>query len=274
MRTRTVSYTDSQGNRQTRTETYRVNTHFDSFLVPYHSVRDVSGPFILNLERANIMQKDLIKLKLELEITWADAISISDYQQYKNSFIEKNKYKDVYMDFSEERSLSGFTEYNLVNINENNSCFINRFWYVLSIIFTFTQFYKWYLDSKCIHQKFKIIKLLSTRYNLIQQEGYSKMQPRLDLITKQYDFDLSRTAYCDDKAIQLPSLEEANKAMNQFGEKLPNLVIVNENGRESVKNLCEENYDKSIEIKKEIEEDKKSEDSKINIKNSDSLNDI
>ena len=247
--TRTVYYTDSQGRSQSRTETYRVNTHFDSFIVPYHSSRDVSGPFILNIEKANILKKDYIKLQLDLEISWADAISYSDYEKYKADFIERNRYIDTYMDFSEERKLQGFNAYNLIKINENSSSFINVYWYMLSILLTLTQYYKWFIDYKCIHQKFKIIKLLSTRYNLIQQEGYSEMQPRLDLITKQYDFDLSRTAYCEDKEIDLPSLEETQQAMNKYGGNLPNLVVVNENGRASVRNTREGNYDQKLEFK-------------------------
>ena len=67
--------------------------------------------------------------------------------------------------------------------------------------------------------------------NLLQQEGYGNMQPSLDLITEQYNFDLSKTAYCEDKEVQLPSLEEVQQAMEKYSQKLPNLVVVNENGR-------------------------------------------
>lgn len=263
--TRTVYYTDSQGRSQTRTVTYRVNTHFDTFIVPYHSVRDVSGPFVLNIEKANIMKKDLIKLYLDLEITWADAISHSDYEEYKSDFIKRNENLDTFMDFSEQRTLPGFNAYNLIKLNEK--CFINMGWYVLSIFLTLTQYYKWYLDSRSIHQKFKIIKLISTRYNLLQQEGYGNMQPSLDLITEQYNFDLSKTAYCEDKEVQLPSLEEVQQAMEKYSQQLPNLVVVNENGRSSVRNLREENYDQKLEIKNEDKENEMDEAQKIDVKN-------
>ena len=93
------------------------------------------------------------------------------------------------------------------------------------------------------------------------------MQPSLDLITEQYNFDLSKTAYCEDKEVQLPSLEEVQQAMEKYSQKLPNLVVVNENGRSSVRNLREENYDQKLEIKNEDKENEMDEAQKIDVKN-------
>lgn len=86
-RSRDITYIDSKGNRQYGTELTTSITHTDSFTVPYHSVRDVSGPFVLNIEKAQLMQKDFIKLELQLDITWADTISHADYENYKSNFI-------------------------------------------------------------------------------------------------------------------------------------------------------------------------------------------
>ena len=72
------------------------------------------------------------------------------------------------------------------------------------------------------------------------------MQPKIDLINEQYDFDLSQTAFCEDKEIALPSLEEMKEAMNKYGQKVPNLVKVNENGRTLIRNLNKEKYIKTI----------------------------
>ena len=97
-------YTDSNGYRESKTERIRVNTHFDSFIVPYHSARDISGPFVLDTAKGMIKRKDFIKLKLLLIIDWVDAISLSDYEKYKSDFKERNRNYDDYMDFSEERT--------------------------------------------------------------------------------------------------------------------------------------------------------------------------
>ena len=66
-------------------------------------------------------------MKLILIIDWADAISLSDYEKYKSDFIDRNRNYDVYMDFTEERTLPGFNTYNLIMINENVSCTVHIF---------------------------------------------------------------------------------------------------------------------------------------------------
>lgn len=162
------------------------------------------------------------------------------------TLFKKNENYDLYMDFFEKRILEGIKDYYFIKINDNCTYFINKFWYILSIFLTLSQYYKWYISSRCINQDYKIIKLLSTRYNLLQQEGYSEMQPKIDLINKQYDYDLNQTAFCKDEEIALPSLEEMKEAMNKYGPKLPNLVKVNENSRPLIRNLNEEKYKKKI----------------------------
>lgn len=93
--TSTVYYTDSIGYRKSRNETRRVNSHYDSFIVPYHSARDISGPFVLDTVKGLLKNKDYIKLKLLLIIDWADAIRLSDYEKYKSDFINRNRNYDV-----------------------------------------------------------------------------------------------------------------------------------------------------------------------------------
>ena len=253
--TTTVYYTDSKGNRQSRTETRRVNTHFDSFIVPYHSARDISGPFVLDIEKGMLKKKDYVKLKLILIIDWADAISLSDYEKYKSDFIDRNRHYDVYMDFTEERTLPGFNTYNLIMINENVSCTVHICWYILLTLLTLVQYYKWYIDSKCIHQSFKIVKLVSTRYNLLQQNEYTEKQPKLDLITQTYDFELSKTGFCEEKEVDLPSLNEIEDAENKYGKKLKNYNLINENGLDSNDNLnlnkINEDYNNTITFSNE-----------------------
>ena len=259
--TYTVYYTDSNGNSRTRTETRRVNTHYDSFIVPYYSVRDISGPFVLDIAKGLLKKKDYVKLKLILIIDWADAISLSDYENYKSDFIERNKNYDKYMDFTEERTLPGFNTYNLVLINEKELCTIHVIWYFLLTILTLVQYYKWYIESKCIHQSFKIVKLVSTRYNLIEKEEYIKKQPKLDLINKIYDFELSTTCFCEDKNVDLPTLNEIEDAANKYGNKLKNYNETIDSNDDLNLNEINEDYKNkitiSIENTKEDSETKK-----------------
>ena len=71
----------------------------------------------------------------------------------------------------------------------------------------------------------------------------------------------------EDKEVELPSLEEVQQAMEKYSQKLPNLVVVNENGRSSVSNLREENYEQKLEIKNDDKENEMDEAQKIDVKN-------
>ena len=169
--TRTEYYTDANGNRQSRTVTVPVVTHVDSEIFYYHSARDISGKFVLDSARGFMMKKDYIKLKLKLVIDFADAISYSDYAKAKADFEDRNRHYDIHMSVYEERTLPGFTEYNLILIGDNGSCCVHTCWYIIFTLLTLVQDYKWYVDSKCVHQSFTIIKLVSTRFNLLEENN-------------------------------------------------------------------------------------------------------
>ena len=171
LRGSSYSYIDAKGVRQTSYNIYREHSHFDHFNVPYHSVRDISGPFILNSNMSELNQKDFIKLEIPIEIIWADSISFADYEKYKSDIIEKNKNKDSCMEFTETRTISAFNdnEY-FIKLRDNTSKYISTFWYYLFTYLALAQYYIWYINYKCISQKFRIIKLLSTRYNLLEKK--------------------------------------------------------------------------------------------------------
>ena len=71
--------------------------------------------------------------------------------------------------------------HNLVKLHDKESCMINFFWFFIFTILTFAEFYKIYFDSCCVFQKFKVRKLISTRYDL-NQPVYQVFVPQIDLI--------------------------------------------------------------------------------------------
>ena len=245
------SYVDAKGVRQTSYTIYREHSHFDHFSVPYHSVRDISGPFILNSNMSELNQKDFIKLEIPIEIIWADSISLLDYEKYKSDIIEKNKNKDSYMEFTETRTTSAFNdnEY-FIKLRDNTSKYINTFWYYLFTYLALAQYYIWYINYKCINQKFRIIKLLSTRYNLLEKNEYDGMQPKINLINKHIDFNINDTAFCFNEEIEEPSPEENQEAINKYGLKLPKFEKVNENGSSYFRNLNKQKYSKILNFSK------------------------
>ena len=218
----------SEGKNEKQTERVKIVTHRDTFTMPYYSVKDVSGLFLLDVEKANINQKCFIKLHLFKEINFADAISYSDYIYHKNEFWARNRYLDVYMNFNERRTIPNWHEYNLVQISNYKPGSVNVCLYILSIFFLFCELYKNHIDSFCINQSFKVRKLISTRYNLLLPEymtNYNQMMPCLNLVTETFNYEVQNTGYCSsDYQVNLPTQEELESAQ-QYQSNIPQYGI-------------------------------------------------
>ena len=214
--TRTETSTDSDGNTTTRTVTEKVVTHSETYYLPYYSVRDVSGLFYLNCGKALLENKCYIKLQLRQEINFADVISIMDYENEKTSFNNRNIGRDMYYSFYESRYIPGLTPHNLVRIGQKEPCSVNFCFLLLSTFLTFAEFYKAYVNSFCIEQKFKIRKIVSTRYNLnqpIYDEKYAALTPQINLISNVYKYEPKDYNYLNDNyQVNLPTEEEIKRS--------------------------------------------------------------
>ena len=228
--TTTYREKNSNGSIQMKTALEKAITHSENFSIPYYSSRDVSGLFYLNCDKIDLKRKVFIKLSLESEINFADEISYMDYENYKRDFINRNKSKDIHMDFFETRTVPGLNRDNLVKIGNEEPWTVNFFFYFLSVSFTLCQFYKNYVNSLFITQSFTVRKLISTRYNLNQPvyiEKYSRLVPQLDLIIQQFNYQINDYNYLNsDLIVDLPSEEELDSA-KQYSNKVPNYIISN-----------------------------------------------
>jgi hypothetical protein len=172
--------------------------------LPYYSTKDVSGLFLLDVNQTVNKNKMFIKLHLLKEINFADEISYFDYLMQKDSFWRRNRFRDVHMDFHEKRNINGFNENNLVQICDTKPKCFHCGYYVLWTIIPFVQFYKRYIDSFCIHQSFKIRKLISTRYNLMNEQyvnQYSHMSPAININNQLHTYNSLHTGYCNLKSM-------------------------------------------------------------------------
>lgn len=132
---------NSRGEQERRSRQVRVVTHRETQFFNYYSVRDISGLLNLNCNIAQIQRKCYIKLELDEEMNFADAISVSDYEREKEEFKERNRYRDDFMDFSEKWSLPGMVHHNLIKIGDYEPCTVNFFWYFIFTLFTLAQIY-------------------------------------------------------------------------------------------------------------------------------------
>jgi len=219
---------DSKGNIHHRTRTERVVTHSESENFRFCSWRDISGCFLLDSEkflRNENREKVYIKLELDLDFQFADDITRYDYEMQKQNFKMRNIYRDVHMDFSENVDLTGFTQYNLVKINNQSPACMNCGLY---LIFTFIipviEFYKIYVNSFCISQDYTIKKVVSTRYNLYDNNFnnnnnvYQNEIPKIIIYGQETNYNEAPTDYT--KVYDLPTEEELTESKKYTSSKI------------------------------------------------------
>ena len=216
--------TNSEGKKETYTTKERRTTYRETYNLPYYSERDVSGLFYLNCDKAYVQKKFYIKLELKEEINFADAISYYDYEREKRHFWRRNRFRDVHFDFREERTIPGMEHHNLIKLVQNEPCLVNYFFFFLSVLLTCAEFFRMYVDSMSVYQKFKVRKLISTRYDL-NQPVYMTFVPHLDLIAQQYNYEANYYNYVNQSYnLQLPTEEELEQA-KQYQSKIPDYQI-------------------------------------------------
>ena len=203
---------------------YKVITYKDTYVLPYYSERDVSGLFYLNCDKASAERKYYIKLKLEKEIDFADAISYMDYECEKEKFLERNGSKDSLIHFVENRNVPGMSKQILIRMTDQELSSVNFGFFFLATILAFSEIYKIYVDSFCVYQEFKIRKLVSTRYDL-NLPLYQNFVPQINLIVKQFHYQPQDYNYVNNQyQVQYPTQEELEKA-KEYQDKVPNYQI-------------------------------------------------
>ena len=243
----------------------------------YKSCRDISGVLELKCGKREMMRKAYILLELELEVNFADTVSVYDYESEKqNSFYSniKSSYKNAH----ESIYLNNFKFHHILNINENDPCSINYYCYVFFVFLMFGQFYKIYFNTFCIFKKFKIRKIISTRNDLGNPEfgqRYEMLNPQVIFNDKKYSYSTSKDfIYNGTNTRGLPSqdiVRQAKKYENripkyniysQYNKYKPsinqdnNKISVTSKGKEFVSGVINERVDSNeIVTKKGLEEE-------------------
>lgn len=196
----------------------------------YYSYRDVSGQFTLNKDEATIRKKKYIKFHLEYAIDFDHELSYMDYVDQFNLFKENNRYTDLCVDYDEKRYIPGFEELTMVKIGKEDPCFVHFFWFFLFTIIPFAEFYKIYVESLCIHQEFKIWKIISTRFDLNSPENakvFQNLVPKLNLILTTYTFSSSDYYFVNNNFTVEDVTEKDKIRARQYRNKIPNYNINN-----------------------------------------------
>ena len=208
-----------------RTETRKITTWEETVYFPYYSARDVSGLFQINNDRNAGMGKAFVKLEILPEINFADSLTYMDFENFRTHFYMRNRRKDQYMSYLETRAVPGLNPLNFVSITDNEPCGVNICMFILFTILPFAEFYKCYVNKYCLNQSFKIRKLISTRYDL-NQDQYQAFVPSFDVPDQQYAFQSEQYNYINnDYQLQKPTAEEMNQAA-QYQNMIPKYECV------------------------------------------------
>ena len=216
-----------------------ITTYRESYKFPYYTARDVSGLFNLNLGKSNSQGIYYVQLELKEEINFADSITHYDYENEKAEFFKRNRYRDIFFRLRERKTIPGLKIYNLVKIGNKDPCMVNFFWFCFFNILTLGEFYRLYINSCCVNQRFTIKKLVSSRYDLNQPE-YRDLAPKLDLISQQYQYEQDYYNYKNENYnLKIPTEEELEKS-KQYKVKTPDYQI----------SSCEDQFKQDIIIEK------------------------
>ena len=214
--TETYTTTDSEGNSQTETRTITVTTYSETQPINYYSYRDISGLFILNVNEKKIGKKAYIKLEIKEEINYADSISYNDMMLVKEDMTRRNEKRDDYFSINEIRKIIGIQHHYFIRLFDKEPKCFNHYWFILFTFLTMGQFYKRYVSSLSVYQNFTIRKVMSTRYDLSDEESnikYEKFNPQMNIMTQNLSFPLNK--YTDVSIINkkaLPTEEEIMEA--------------------------------------------------------------
>lgn len=210
----------------TRTTRTRVVTYRDRYSLPYCSTRDVSGLFLLDTQNAGT--KNFIQLELKKCIDFADSISYSDYIKAKNEFWQRNRYRDLYMEYHENRDIPGFNEHELVQLRDGCNCCLGGFFYIFWTILSLGKIYECYVNSLCHTQSYKIRKLISTRYNLLQPkyvEQYMPLTPAIKLPDTDYTYNPEDVGCAFNSADINPPSESELQQAEMYESYVPNYNV-------------------------------------------------
>ena len=222
------AYIDEDGYRVSGQGITKINTGDYSNSMNYKSFRDVSGLLVLNCGKSKNIRKAYVQLEIKLEINFADTISYADYEKEKSDFYSRNKHSDKYTQLNEEITVKGLKRHYLLKIIDKEPCTINIYFFIFFTIITLAQFYKIYLGTFCIHKKFTIRKIISTRYDLSDPEygqNYEPMNPQISINNLKFGYEPNKYIYTNSfYNPEIPSQYELKNA-KKFENKIPNYQI-------------------------------------------------
>jgi hypothetical protein len=186
---------------------------------------------------------------LEQEIEFNDAITIYDIQKIKNELYSKNKNKDYCIHIYLDKDIPSMKYFYLIKLSKDkNYCLLQKWIYILCVFLMIDLFYRIYLDCITSKQKFKIRKIVSSRYNVYENNKYSQFIPGYFIQDSQFVASRENIGGVGDKKDLLLPTEEELKNAQIYNKFIPEYNL-NENG--DIVNINPNLFDTRYNIKEE-----------------------
>ena len=152
----------------------------------FYSFRDISGNLKINFRELGVNRYGFFDLILNPNIDFWDDLTLKDYENQKNKFINAHKNKDKEYEINEIRDIPGLKElYNLKFIEGSPDCAA----FFLATCVSFVELYNYYIGYYPIHNNnakvnYEFKKIISTREDLNNPEYnkiYLQSDPKIDL---------------------------------------------------------------------------------------------
>ncbi|XP_004209651.2 uncharacterized protein LOC101240568 [Hydra vulgaris] len=181
-RTRTITYTDANGNLQSRVETYqeKVVSHTDALNFSFRTWRDVSDRSQVPSAHARVTRIKLTKI-----FTFRDEQTSKEFSKVESNFIKENKNRDTHINYYTEINIHGFKE-RIMGVNSNRPFWLNKVCFQLAHFLTLSWPFRWLLNCStqkvdhCIVKEISIIEnneTLPTAPTILEQANYSEHTP-------------------------------------------------------------------------------------------------
>lgn len=189
----------------------KIKTYNDTNKFYYYNCKDVSGEIIIE-NKINKNYYYFVNLNLKIEIIFADSISFYDYETQKNTFLNKNKWRDVHTEIFEKKYIKNSFNTSFLKINNAEIPIIfNWKFYIFFVFICAAEIYKIFFLNHVIEKSFLVKKLISSR-NKINEEDYYELNPKI-IINNENTIENKNYFYQNEKVkikpIQEKELEEA-----------------------------------------------------------------
>lgn len=156
-RTRTVYYTDANGNTQSRTETYQemVVTYTEQKIFPIGCAVDISSPDgpVFNIYKVT-------RLKLTPDIQCGDDETLNKFNKMRDQMIEENEHRDVHINFTYDDVIDGFQKRICAYSDGKYKPFwMNSVFFWIATILGFTWVFRMFFNWKTNKVEYTIKKL-------------------------------------------------------------------------------------------------------------------